>query len=81
MTRMYDMRTWEMYLRITEARRKSASPAAAACISHQQPITTRLHNNKFPPVKPESAPIDGFNSQHEDDDETDLELVFGDLDE
>jgi hypothetical protein len=73
---IYDMRTWEMYLRITEARKRSASPTS----SHAIPNTTSIWSNSIYISPLDEANVfsnnDSFSCNSSLDDG---ELIFGDL--
>lgn len=83
MTRLYDMRTWEMYMRITEARKKTSSPAAAASISQHSSFTRpqQQPSRNNAALGSKLTPISNEENDENQEDDTDPELFFGDLDD
>lgn len=72
--RMYDMRTWDMYLRITEARKnKPVAPANNTMIPHHQHHKSKDDYDYFTPGE------DTFDEPDVVDVSQSEEMIFGDL--
>jgi hypothetical protein len=86
--RMYDLRTWDMYLRITEARKYKSTTTSTSCTSSSStmiPHSRRTAEDNtddydyYTPAGEESSSMDRETSEHRLDVSQSEDMIFGDL--